>query len=89
MRTELLVVGCILVAVGIALCVFGYQETQPTTSDQVVGFLEDISGERAPDDLKSPKAKGYALLTLGGLTFAGGIALILRSGNQERKGDAQ
>jgi len=78
-RPELIVAGCILVVLGLVLCVVGYQKTQPTAADAAVGFLEQVSQQRAPRGLKTDKTPGYLLMGAGGVAVAGGIALVLFS----------
>ncbi|HIJ74988.1 MAG TPA: hypothetical protein HPP83_12895 [Candidatus Hydrogenedentes bacterium] len=78
-RIEFLIVGLVLVAVGVGLCILGYNELQPTTGDKAVGFLEELTGEPAPSELKSPKGRAYAFLACGALAFVGGLGLILCS----------
>lgn len=77
-RQELIIVGCILVAVGLAICIVGYNKIQPTAMDSVVTFMEDLSGEEAPPEAKSNKSGGYALLGGGVLCFLAGIVSILK-----------
>lgn len=79
LRTEFVVLGCILVLVGIGICVFGYQKTQPTLADAAVGLLEQLSQRKAPQDLKSDKTGGYVLMGVGGVVFVVGVGLILSS----------
>ena len=79
MRTEFVIVGCILVLAGLALCIFGYQKTQPTLADTAVSLLEQLSNQKAPQDLKSDKTEGYVLLGLGLAAFLAGIGIIVRS----------
>lgn len=78
-RSEFLIIGCILVAVGIALMVIGYNKSQPTVSDNIIGFLEDLSGEKAPDDIKSSKTNVYLFIGFGILSFLAGMGFIYKS----------
>lgn len=78
-RQELIIVGCILVVVGSAISIVGYNKIQPTAMDSVVTFMEDLSGEEAPPEAKSNKSGGYALLGGGVLCFLAGIVSILKS----------
>ncbi len=78
-RPELKVAGCILAVVGILLFVVGYQKTQPTPADQFVGFLEELSGEAAPSELKTDKTPGYIAYAAGGACVIVGLALIIKS----------
>lgn len=79
MRTEFVIVGCVLIAVGLGLCVFGYQKTQPTLADSAVGLLEQLSNQKAPQELKSDKTPGYLFLGIGVIAFLAGIGMIVRS----------
>jgi hypothetical protein len=79
LRPEFIVVGCILAVVGVALCIVGYNKTQPTAVDSVVSFLETVSGEKAPTELRRPKNEGYALLAGGALVFLVGVGFVLNS----------
>ncbi len=79
LRPELIAAGCVLALIGILLFVVGYHKTQPTTADRVVGFLEELSGESAPNDLKTNMTPGY-LAYAGGATFVlAGLVLIVKS----------
>ncbi len=78
-RQEFVIVGCVLIAVGLALCIMGYNKSQPTAMDSVVSFLEDISGEKAPVEVRSDKSGAYALLIGGGLCFFAGVGFMLKS----------
>ena len=78
-RPELIVAGCVLVVIGILLCVVGYQKTQPTPGDQIVGFLEKLSGESAPREFKTDKTLGYLSYGAGGTCLIAGLVLIVKS----------
>jgi hypothetical protein len=79
LRSEFIIAGCILVLAGIGLCIVGYNKTQPTAAEQAVTFLEGISGEKAPAELRTPKTSGYLFIGGGVLSFLLGIGFILRS----------
>ena len=65
--------------VGLALCLFGYQRTQPTLADTAVGLIEQLSSAEAPQDLKSDKSQGYLLLGVGAVSFFTGLGMIIHS----------
>jgi len=79
LRTEYILAGSILVLVGIALCIVGYNEMRPGTLEQSVRLLQELSGEQTNVKLVHPNIKGYLFLVGGGLFFVGGILLILKS----------
>jgi len=78
-RPEFVIVGVILVIIGLGLCLFGYQKTQPTLTDTAVGLLEQLSHQKAPEDLKSDKTTGYLMMAVGGGLLLAGIGVILGS----------
>jgi len=78
-RQEFIVVGCVPVVVGSAICIVGYNKAQPTATDSAISFLERLSGEEAPAELKTDKSGGYALIGGGLLCLAAGIGFILKS----------
>jgi uncharacterized membrane protein YphA (DoxX/SURF4 family) len=78
-RSEFLLAGCILVVLGFGLLVAGYDKIQETPIENVVTFLETVSGKAAPDELHPPKTLGYILLGLGGVSLVTGIGTILKS----------
>lgn len=78
-RSEFVLVGCILVALGLILASVGYDKIQPSTLENVVTFTEKVSGQKAPDELHPPKTSGYLLLVLGGASVVTGLGFILRS----------
>jgi hypothetical protein len=78
-RQEYILAGCILVVVGVALCIVGYNKTQPTEVDSAVSILESISGEEVPVELGTNRSGGYALLGIGVLCLLAGIGFILTS----------
>jgi hypothetical protein len=78
-RTEILIVGCILILVGIGLCIVGHNKMQPTFTDQALTFIEQLSGEKRPADLIPNKNEAYVFLAGGGLSFALGLVMILKS----------
>ena len=78
-RSEFIVAGCILVALGLGLSIMGYSEIQATPLEQLVTIAEEVSGQKAPSQLRPPKTSGYVRLTLGLASLATGLALILRS----------
>jgi hypothetical protein len=92
-RKEFIIVGCILAVVGLAICIVGYNKTQPTPVDSAISLMENISGERVPREVKSSKSGGYALLGGGMLFVLAGIGFILKSRtssnatNRNREGD--
>jgi len=79
MRGEFVLVGGILVALGLILSSVGYDKLQPTTLENVVSFAEQVSGQKAPEELHPPKTSGYVLLALGGVAVAAGLGFIIRS----------
>ena len=82
-RTEWMVAGCILVVIGFILCLTGYNKNQMSTSERVlegtVSFLEELSGEKAPAELKKDKSVGYMYLGGGAICILIGIGVILKS----------
>lgn len=79
MRAEFVIAGCVLVVVGLILSSVGYEKVEPTPLENVVTFVEKLSGQKAPDELHSSKRNGYILLSLGGASVIVGLGLILRS----------
>ncbi len=79
LRVEVIIVGCFLVAVGSVLCFIGHEKVQPTAGDRLVGFIEQISGETAPVEVKTSKTQGYVLLCVGACVLLAGLGLILGS----------
>jgi hypothetical protein len=78
-RHEYLLAGCILVVLGFVLLSVGYNAIQAGPLENTVTFIENVSGTHAPASLHPPKTKGYALMGLGGLSFAAGLGFILSS----------
>ena len=82
-RIEFVATGAVLAVLGIALCVAGYRKTEPSPVAKVVSFAEQITGERAPSDVKerlaSPKREGYVFIAAGAVVAVAGIALLLTS----------
>jgi hypothetical protein len=83
-RVEFIVTGCVLVLAGVALCIAGYQRAQPTVLDTVVGIVEELSREKAPDGVYSDKTTGYVMCGVGGALFLVGLLLILNSRSSVR-----
>ncbi len=79
MRSEFVLVGCILVVLGFILSIVGYDKIQATPLENVVTFVERVSGKKAPDELRSSKTNGYILLLFGGASVVTGLGFILRS----------
>lgn len=79
LRTEYIVVGCILVLVGISLSIVGYNEIRPSGLEQTVKVVQQLSGEKPSAQLQHPTTKGYILLAGGVLLFVAGIFFILKS----------
>jgi len=86
-RCEFVLVGVFAMFLGIALCIAGYRKTEPTPASRILGFVEGISGEQAPPDVKArlaaPKAEGYAFIAGGIILASAGIALMLVSRTRE------
>jgi hypothetical protein len=78
-RSEFVIVGFILVFIGLILGIVGYNKTQPTGAEEVIGFLERASGQKAPVELQTPKTEGHLMLVGGGATLVVGLGLILKS----------
>jgi hypothetical protein len=78
MRAEYILVGCLLVLVGITLCVIGYNKTQPSALEQAAQVLKELSGE-ANIETGPSNVTGYLLLIGGGIAFIAGIVFILKS----------
>lgn len=78
-RSEFVIVGCILVVLGFILLSVGYDKIQATPLEKVVTFVERVSGEKAPDELRSSKTNGYILLLIGGASVVTGLGFILSS----------
>lgn len=83
-RTEFIIVGCVLVVLGLILSGVGYDKIQPTPLESVTTFLAEVQGKIAPDELYTSKTNGYVLLSFGGATVATGLAFILRSRTQQK-----
>lgn len=79
LRVEFLVIGCVLALIGCGLVVYGYQASRPTMADSALGFLEELSGEKLPAELKPDYTMAYLAIGLGLAGIGGGIALMLRS----------
>ena len=78
-KQEFIIAGCVIAFVGIAICIVGYNKIQPTKMDSAISFMEKISGEKAPADIRSSKSGGYTLLGIGFLCFLAGMGFILKS----------
>lgn len=78
-RTEYIVVGIILVLIGLALVIIGYDKIQPTMLENVATFAEAVSGSPAPQSLYQPKTMGYFLLAGGGAVVFVGLGFIFFS----------
>jgi hypothetical protein len=79
LRVEILVLGCVLVLLGMGLILFGYDQAQPTGGERVVSFLEEISGEAAPPELKPDKTMAYVSMGGGAIAVCAGLLFIVRS----------
>jgi len=79
LRVEFVIAGLILLCLGLALGAAGYVKIQPTIAEELVGFTEQLSGQKAPAELKPPKTEGYVLRGVGGAAFFSGLALVLKS----------
>jgi hypothetical protein len=77
--SERIIVGIILVVVGLGLLIVGYNKTQLTIAEKAVVFIEEVSGQKAPETLKPKKTEGYLFIGAGLLSFVIGISLILKS----------
>ena len=84
MRSEFIIVGCILVVLGFVLATVGYDKIQATPLENVVTFFEQVSGKKAPDELRSSKTNGYILLLLGVTSVVTGLGFILRSRTSQK-----
>jgi len=84
LRIEWVVAGVILVCVGIGLGMHAYQLNQPQPLDVAVGFVEAISGQRAPRELQQDKSSVVFFGAGGAVSLALGIGLILASRVQEK-----
>lgn len=74
-RTRFGLLAAILAVAGLGLGVIGANRLQPTTSQKVVGMLEQMSGVEAPDDLKGSRTKAYGLLAGGAVLVVGGVVV--------------
>lgn len=78
-RSEFIIIGCILVVLGIIISSIGYDKIQPTMLESVVLFTEKFSGQNAPDELHPSKISGYLLIALGWVSVIAGLGFIFRS----------
>lgn len=78
-RSEFVLAGCVLVVLGFSLLFVGYGKIQATPVENVVTFVEQVSGHKASEELHPPKTAGYILLIAGGVSLVTGLAFILRS----------
>jgi len=79
LRTEFVLIGVVLVLTGAGLTIAGYSKTRATTMDTVAGFLQEISKDRAFEDLKEDKTPGYVLIAAGATLFVAGLFVLARS----------
>ena len=78
-RQEYVLIGCIVVFIGLALCVVGYNKTEPTNLDNAVTFVAGLSGQAVPTELRQDKTSGYFLIVGGGVCILIGLVFILKS----------
>ena len=79
LRVEFIVIGIILIAVGIALAIQGYNSLNPDYVDMAVGFVKDLMAEKPTGKLNYNPVPGYLLLAAGIGLFSAGIVLIAKS----------
>ncbi len=84
-RSEFILAGCVFVLLGVALLFVGYDKIQETPVENVVTFIEQVSGQKAPSQLHPPKTMGYVLLSFGGMALVAGVGFILSSRVSEKQ----
>ena len=84
-RTNLLIVGSILVLAGGGLSVVGYLSSRPSGTERTLGAVAELLDRRLPSGLASDKTAAYAMLVVGILAFVGGLVTILKSGKSGSK----
>ncbi len=83
MKTEKLIAGLILTAIGLFLLYRGYQQSQPDMIERGMNVLGEISrsmGEDVPVEYSRDKTGAYAMMIFGGILSILGINFILKSG---------
>jgi len=83
-RQEFIIAGCLLAAVGFIAAVIGFDQVQESPLESAVSMIENLSGSPAPPSLHPAKTGGYMALIGGLVSFAIGIALVLKSRRSER-----
>ncbi|MEO0190812.1 MAG: zinc ribbon domain-containing protein [candidate division WOR-3 bacterium] len=87
MRSELVIVGIILIGVGIGLAVVGYNGMQQSSIEKTAGLIKDfteaLTGEKMPSLPKRDTTGPTVMMILGGLSFIIGLVMILKSGRKE------
>lgn len=78
-RQEFVITGCILAFLGVIACIIGVDRIQPTTAESAITFIEQVSGNKAPKELRQTKTEGYVILGIGAVLIAAGIATIIKS----------
>ncbi|NCU31893.1 MAG: DUF3185 family protein [Candidatus Moranbacteria bacterium] len=82
MKSEKIIVGLILTAVGLILLYWGYQKMQPSTIERGLDFLGEISrsmGEEMPVAYKKDNTGAIIMMIAGGVLSLFGLSYILKS----------
>jgi uncharacterized membrane protein YiaA len=79
LRTEFVLVGCILVTVGAVLSIVGLINIQESPLETTVNFLTQVSGAKIPDNFSAAKTTSYLLLLFGACVGLIGLSFILKS----------
>lgn len=83
MKTEKLITGLIITAVGLLIAYFGYQSLQPDKIEQGMGVLKELSrslGEEMPISYKKDKTGPVLTLIAGGIITVIGLRFIIKAG---------
>lgn len=64
--SEKKILGIIWVFIGIGFFIVGYNKIQPTKAEKAVIYMEKLSGQKAPNSLKTQKTKG-CIFIIGGV----------------------
>lgn len=84
MRTEFIIVGLILIALGIGIGIYGYNQILPSKAEKFVEGLgelaEGLTGEKMPPIPKRDTTYGKIMIGAGGILFLIGLVFLLKSG---------
>jgi uncharacterized membrane protein SpoIIM required for sporulation len=82
MKSEKIIVGLILTAVGLILLYWGYQKMQPDVVERGLNILGEISksmGEEMPVTYKKDNTGAIIMMIAGGVLSLFGLNYILKS----------